>query len=418
MKRISVVVTGTKSASANRSLRGFLKSSLCALWSEQSQTSIRDMLYHLVILRALCDFVVNLTTKSQRTQRSHEATETSAIRDFCNPRLLRKPLRLLTLPLLPGLIAIGCIPEEDPIAPFDRGGVSDVVVGMGSDYNTRLYFDLGTGTVVKQGKITDWDLGFLCDEGEYRIVLNGAQIMSAADAGLQEFEAVTSLSGLEWKYDHPSGNSDSTAIGIWWRGEGKSVDSRGHVYVVDRGYDAAGTSLGFVKIVLLGADATGWYVRFALLDNSMDRTVMIRRDPSRNLVGLSFTSGEPVEVEPPKDQWDILFTRYTHLFYDPEFTPYSVTGVLLNRYNTTAAVDSVRSFDEVTVETVTSLDYSSRLDGVGYDWKFYDFTEGYIIRSPVYVIRDAEGFTYKLVFTDFYNGEGEKGYPAFRLQRL
>ena len=87
--------------------RGFLKSSLCALWSEQSQTNIREMLYDLVILRALGVLVVDLTirlvilralgvlvvdlTIRRGGHKGHHVPRSN--RDFCNSRLLRNPLK-------------------------------------------------------------------------------------------------------------------------------------------------------------------------------------------------------------------------------------------------------------------------------------------------------------------------------------
>ncbi len=327
-------------------------------------------------------------------------------------------LRIVALTGLTGLLLTGCIPEEDPIAPFNRGGASETSVPMGSDYSMRLYFDLGTGEIVKQAPITGWDIAFRTDTEGNHIVLNTGQIMAAADMGAVDFASVTSSSGLDWKYDHPSGDWDSTAIGYWWNDNGESVTSKGHVYVIDRGFDAAGKTLGFMKLQMIEATATQYVFRYASLNNKTDETVTISRDMTRNIVGFSFETGEAVEVEPPKDEWDLLFTRYTHIFYDPTFTPYSVTGVLLNRYNTAVALDTAMSFGEVTTENAILYDYSGQLDLIGYDWKTYDFTEGYIIDSPVYLVRDSQGFYYKLLFLDFYNDNGEKGYPKFQMQRL
>jgi hypothetical protein len=39
------------------------------------------------------------------------------------------------------------------------------------------------------------------------------------------------------------------------------------------------------------------------------------------------------------------------------------------------------------------------------------------MRPQVYVLRDSEGFIYKLPFLDFYDDNGQKGAPTFALQR-
>lgn len=322
-----------------------------------------------------------------------------------------------------GTLAIlftGCIPEEDPITPYNRGDAMQSVVEMGSDYRYQLFFDVETNTVVKSNVTLDWDLGFRCDPAGHHIVVNDANIVSIADMGPVEFTSVTSTTGLTWKYDRPSGEWDSTAIGQWWNQEGESITSKGHVYVVNRGFGTDGKPLGYGKMMVVSATNASYVVRVAKMNNSEDKTIEIPRDTTRNIMGLSFNGGGKVfDVEPPKEDWDILFTRYTHVFYEPEFTPYSVTGIMLNRYNTKATIDTARTFAEVTAEQVPLYDYSTKLDIIGYDWKVFDLQTGlYTIYSPVYILQDSKGFYYKLQLLDFYSQTGEKGYPRIESQKL
>lgn len=318
------------------------------------------------------------------------------------------------------ILFVGCIPEEDPVTPYDRGDAMQSVVEMGGDYRYQLYFDVETNSVIKSNVTTDWDLGFRCDPAGHHIVLNDANIVSIADMGPVDFASVTSTTGLTWKYDRPSGEWDSTAIGEWWQQEGEGIASKEHVYVVNRGFGTDGKALGYAKMAVVSATDAGYVVRIAKMNNSEDRTIEIPRDTTRNIMGLSFKDGGKVfDVEPPKEEWDLLFTRYTHVFYEPEFTPYSVTGILLNRYNTRATADTGRSFGEITSEQVPSYTYSSKLDAIGYGWKTFDLQQGvYTVHSPVYILQDSKGFYYKLHLLDFYNQAGEKGYPRIESQKL
>jgi hypothetical protein len=246
------------------------------------------------------------------------------------------------------LLFTGCIAEEDPITPYNRGNAAESVVEMGNDYRYQVFFDVETNRIVKSNLITDWDLAFRCDAGGHQILLNEAKIMSVADIGPVDFASVTSATDLAWEFDRPTGEWDSTAIGRWWKEEGEGIVSNGHVYVLDRGYGPDGRTLGYAKMMVVSATDAGYTVRTAKLNNSEDRTIEIPRDTTRNVMGLSLNpGGGVVDVEPPKDEWDLLFTRYTHIFYAPEFTPYSVTGILINRYHTRAAVDTARSFAEI-----------------------------------------------------------------------
>ena len=100
--------------------------------------------------------------------------------------------------------------------------------------------------------------------------------------------------------------------------------------------------------------------------------------------------------------------------------PYLVTGALLNRYQVEAAVDSAADFLSITRETAVMMNYSTSLDVIGYDWKYYSFSTGvYTIRPKLsYVIHGVSGNYYKLRFVAFYNKDGLKGYPVIEYQKL
>jgi hypothetical protein len=320
------------------------------------------------------------------------------------------------------LLALGgCIPEESPIAPYDRGPVRSETFALGQNYSTQIYFDLATGSVIFTNPITSWDLGFRSDPGGYQILLNSGVVAGAFDVGAVPFESVTSSGGAQWRNDRPGGEWDSTAIGAWWQGDGDAVSSRGHVYLIDRGYDTLGRRRGYAKLMVLGADAHGFRIRFAKLDGTDDHTATIERDTARNVTGFSFEQGgAPVAIEPPKGSWDIVFTRYTHVFYDPGYTPYGVTGVLLNRSLTTAAIDSIDDFDAITAADTSRLLFTPALNTIGYEWKTYDLATGnYTVNTRrIFIVRRRNGFTFRLRFVEFYNDHGERGYPRMEWRVL
>jgi hypothetical protein len=314
----------------------------------------------------------------------------------------------------------GCIGEEAPIAPYDRGSVERASVTMGSDYRYQIYYDLETGAVVRQNLVTDWDLALVCAPGDHHLILNSGKVMAAFDAGAVDFSSVTSVAGAAWRYDAPDGNLDSTAIGEWWEQRGDTIVSLGHVYVIDRGYDAAGKRVGYRKITITPAGPDAVRVRIASLDGSDEQVAEIAPDATRNLAAFSLTDGAVVDLEPPKEKWDLLFTRYTYLFYEPTFTPYSVTGVLVNDGATSVALDTVTPFAEITTADIDRFTFTSARDGIGYAWKSYDLNAGTYTVNPgmVFLVKTSDGFYYKLHFVDFYNDKGEKGAPLFEYQKL
>jgi hypothetical protein len=94
--------------------------------------------------------------------------------------------------------------------------------------------------------------------------------------------------------------------------------------------------------------------------------------------------------------------------------------VLLNPNGVTAALDTIHDFLEMDINDIADLEFSTRADLIGYDWKYYNFDAGVytIVEDMHYVIKDRDAYFYKLRFVDFYSDEGVKGYPTFEFVRL
>jgi hypothetical protein len=142
---------------------------------------------------------------------------------------------------------------------------------------------------------------------------------------------------------------------------------------------------------------------------------------------FSFDEGSKQSgLEPLKNDWDLLFTQYTTLLYTNEGDPYPylLTGVLSNPFLIRVAQDTLYDFSEIDLTIAQSLTYSTALDEIGYDWKDVvgDVSTGnvsyVVIEGRNYIVRDTEGFYFKLRFTSFYNNSGDKGYPTFEYQKL
>lgn len=92
----------------------------------------------------------------------------------------------------------------------------------------------------------------------------------------------------------------------------------------------------------------------------------------------------------------------------------------MNPHQTLAAQVDHLSFEEIDVDAAYYSALTDSADAIGYDWKFYDLDAGQytVFSDQNYIIRDQEGFYYKLHFVDFYNNQGEKGFPTMEVQRL
>ncbi len=313
---------------------------------------------------------------------------------------------LLSFPILYS----SCLKEEIPIQPQIRtANVSQV--NMGSDYGLQIYFNLDNNTIVKQNIKTDWDIAFECNNNGWHVILNSSIASSAANTGNTDFASIDDTSGNQWNWDVPNGNLDSTAIGDY--------RNNNEIYIIDRGYDIDGNAIGFKKITFDNISQTEYEIHYADLDGNNENSIIISKDSLVNFIGFSFTTNNVVDIEPNKENWDLLFTQYTHIFKNPVM-PYLVTGVMINRFNTEISDDNVNTYDDISSSNLDLYEFNNDIDFIGYDWKTYDFNSGtYVVdQNSNFIIKTNIGFYYKLHFIDFYDDAGLKGSPKFEFQKL
>jgi hypothetical protein len=67
-----------------------------------------------------------------------------------------------------------------------------------------------------------------------------------------------------------------------------------------------------------------------------------------------------------------------------------------------------------------SLNFSRKLNEIGYDWKAYDqdANQYTIVPNKYFVIRDVTGNYFKIKFVSFYNDQGIKGFPKMAWEYL
>ncbi len=310
------------------------------------------------------------------------------------------------------LLFSACLKDELPAPTQPRGDGRSVQVCMGSGYQDQLWLDLGTGTVVATNAKTAWDLAFESAADGWHVMLNGSRLMTAWNLGAVDIEQPSDTNGMgaARRIDAPSGDPDSTAFGDW-RGTND-------VYVVDLGYNALGQSLGLRKMRMSGVSGSAYVLEFAGLDGNGLQSITVAKDASRSFTYYSFANGV-LPMEPPTGAWDLVFTQYTHQFYDP-FVPYIVTGVLSDRGHVRIARLSSTDFTSVALSDTLDHPFSVRRDAIGYDWKTYSFvSSSYTVDvSIVYIVEDAEGYFHKMRFLDFYSDQGVVGCPLFEVVPL
>lgn len=312
------------------------------------------------------------------------------------------------------LLLGSCEKKELPVPKHVPGNTIAATVDLDPTYKWQVYYSLKDNKEVGRNLKTAWDLGFETTPGGYHVILNMSKSMFALNTRKTDFVAVTfaDTSGFyeHRQWDAPNGDLDSTAICDW--------RSKQNVYIVDLGYNELGQPLGFKKIQILTVNDSIYTFRTGDLSSTALTTISLKKDSIYNFCYTSLSTGLAVTgIEPPKTDWDVVFTQYTHIFYDP-FTPYLVTGCLLNRYKTKANEDTLLSFDNISSGNVNIKDFSDAIDVIGYDWKTFTGSK-YVTNSRInYIIRDQSGQDYKLHFIDFYSTSGVKGSPKWEYQRL
>ncbi len=326
-----------------------------------------------------------------------------------------------------GVFALGlisCEKEEQPVEKkYVPGDQTIASVYLQSGYKYQVFYDLESNAEITQNLKTSWDLGFECGPGGYHVKLNSSKKMKVWSSGETNFSALESNSGAKWSWDNPNGSMDSTAIGEWAERNGGDFVSNNEVLVLDLGLDLEGDPIGYKKIQILGLENNQYTVKVADLSGENEFIKTIPKDDDYNFMFLSIgNQGEIVTVEPPKDDWDLVFTRYTHTFYDENNNPlpYVVTGILINSYSTSVHQDTIFGFNNVNLEIVEDFEYLYNHNTIGYDWKTYDYdARGYIMHPEKnYLIKNRVGNYFKFHVIDFYNESAQPGNIKFEFQKL
>lgn len=304
------------------------------------------------------------------------------------------------------LLLASCVKDELPVPRAPRGDARSTQLCMGSGYTQQLWFDMASGAVVSENARTDWDLAFESAPDGWRVLLNGSRLMTVWPIGPVDITAAHDTVGLSAlrRVDAASAVDDSLAFGDW-RGTG-------NVFIVDLGLGNDGSFLGLRKLRLGSVDDASYQIEFAMLDGSGHTSVAVAKDGARAFTSWSFTQGV-VPIEPTSGTWDLCFTQYTHQFesYDLD---YLVNGVL-SATTTRAARVTGRAFSDISAADTLVFPLSAARNAIGYDWKVYSFeTSTYsIVPGLSFIVRDAEGYLYKMRFLDFYGSQGQTGCPLF-----
>ena len=307
-----------------------------------------------------------------------------------------------------------CEKSEIPIAGHEMGEMETNQISILSDYSKQIFYSLDNNLVVKENTKTDWDLGFESSEQGWHVILNTSTFSKLSSLNNAIFEDTIIENELVWTWDNPKGINVGTAI--------SDYPNNTTIYIINRGYNINGSQRGLKKLMIDSITSSSYFIRYSNLDNSDYHSAIIKKDNNTNFTYLSFENNSVINIEPLKEDWDLLFSQYTHLYEENTETPaYLVTGVYSNYINDIViAKDTMNPFKDITALNINSYIFSNNQNEIGFEWKAYNFEEQmYTVDSKItYIIKSISNRYFKLRFIDFYNDNGEKGYPSFEIQEL
>lgn len=324
------------------------------------------------------------------------------------------------------ILLTSCFKEDEMVPKHDPGDVIVDTVAMTQFYDYQLYYSLLNSNVISLNERKIFDFNFECLDTSTVIRLNTANFALIAESDFKTFDKVIDTVGLEWHFDKSDGDVDSLAINNWISINGNDTTYSDKVWVLNRGLSPLGVALGLRKIKFTKFENNTFYFTFCNMDNSDLQEVSVSKDSDYDYVQYSLLNGgEIIQTEPMRNTWDLLFSQYTTLLYTNEGLayPYIVNGVLQSK-GSKIAIDSSMNFEEIVLSDTLGLEFSTKYDAIGYNWKRIegDVETGnyqYVARTEWnYIIRDNNSFYYKLRFIGFYNKVGVKGYPSFEYARL
>ncbi len=321
-------------------------------------------------------------------------------------------LKKYNIILIALLLLTGCFKDELPILKKDRGSVTVGSAELGSSYSKMVYYSLLNKQNVETIDKFSWDIKLSGTSKNPYIKLNTAKSMVAYQTKSTSFSEIKDTVGkLNNKLiDYQSGYSDSLAL--------TDIFNNKNVYIIDLGIDG---NFNKLELLLFKASVVGnqYFIEYSKIDGSDYKSLYVSFNENVNHILYNFKTNNSTP-EPIAEDWDLLFTQYQHVYYNP-FQTYQVVGCLINSKNILAAKYTGKNkFNEITIADTLDCKFSNIANTIGFDWKYFSLTSNNftVFNEKNYILKHKTGKIFKLHFIDFYNKNGIKGTPVFEFQEL
>lgn len=288
--------------------------------------------------------------------------------------------------------------QQTILAQVDANGYTTVNMSMGASYQNRVFFDLSTNNTVTQPANT-WDVAFYRNSAfDFGSRVNDDKKIEVYEASnsAANWDNINIANIASWgavKYNPD--NSTALHNGAFEQG---SASSGWGVY--GSNHHVTGSIIFVLKYL-----GTGEYIKFMIEDYFGGYTFKYSKwnattstwgtTETRTLANgtddayfnyFSFTTGAKVEnMEPPKANWDLMFTRY-YTFY-MNYMMYQMSGVL---QSPTVSIAKVQPETQATATATipVSTAFSNNITTIGHSWKptsgFYNDVVYYIKQGSEY----------------------------------
>lgn len=297
------------------------------------------------------------------------------------------------------------------------------------DRNESAYLNLQNLEITNVDN-NNWDIAFMTGLNA-AISINGGQgvrLWHVTDATIDDFDMALDTAGKFDVWEEQLNSPDTWSIGAFNLGVDGFEGSTG-----DFGWGQynqtiiTGTELFVIKLrngdykkIAINELATSiYFFTYSDLDNMNQVSAeMSKANFSGKMKGYyDLEKDEQLDREPLIENWDLEFSRYLELVTQQGTTqPYPVVGVRSSNNVKIAQLDDV---DIVDTPEPKDEDFSSSITTIGWDWKVFDFTKGYLMaENRVYFVQRFEmvdngngpeevpvGDLHKLVFTGFGGGK-------------
>lgn len=367
-----------------------------------------------------------------------------------------KYLKILSLVLVVALQS--CLSaDDDPVAVAPMTG-SEVNASVGGPTQpNQLWIDLSDYENPVVNKRTDWDLGFYNGD-EYRVIINGsiamavAKIPNATNIDNVKQTDVNNLLGIvqmgtfdpaNMQYiDNPDGNFLTQTTGIQ---EIKENDAENPIYLVNMGraLPADGATVAPGSILLAG-DTRGWKkvqivrapngykIKYADLNDTSHKEYIITKNTDYTFNFFSMQNNQQVTIQPTRKKWDLCFTSFTNevfqngasagsYFYADFIVTNMANGV--GAYQVTVSSNLDQAYNAFKLNDVDPAKFIfNDHRAIGDKWRTTtgnnSTSSAFVYTDRFFILRDAEGFYFKLRFNRMKNDAGERGYTNFEFEPL